>query len=100
MRIDADDIGGVVTGANGPEAGVWVIAETNDLYREAARVTIAAVDEHLGRPRLTPMGGLYTVVDVGTDADAFVPKSRVATDLLPTLLILFPDMQPKGEAAA
>jgi hypothetical protein len=26
--IDADDIGGVVTGARGPEAGVWVIAET------------------------------------------------------------------------
>jgi hypothetical protein len=23
-----DDIGGVVTGAKGPEAGVWVIAET------------------------------------------------------------------------
>src|ERR1700740_2994153 len=31
VRIDADDIGGVVTGANGPEAGVWVIAETKDL---------------------------------------------------------------------
>ncbi len=29
--IDADDIGGVVTGPNGPEAGVWVIAETHDL---------------------------------------------------------------------
>src|SRR3954462_8860814 len=29
--IDADDIGGTVTGANGPEAGVWVIAETRDL---------------------------------------------------------------------
>ena len=26
--IDNDDIGGVVTGARGPEAGVWVIAET------------------------------------------------------------------------
>jgi hypothetical protein len=26
VAIDADDIGGVVTGANGPEAGVWVIA--------------------------------------------------------------------------
>ena len=26
--IDNDDIGGVVTGAKGPEAGVWVIAET------------------------------------------------------------------------
>src|SRR5437868_11463867 len=29
--IDADDIGGIVTGPNGPEAGVWVIAETHDL---------------------------------------------------------------------
>src|ERR1043166_7227085 len=31
VQIDADDIGGVVTSLNGPEAGVWVIAETNDL---------------------------------------------------------------------
>jgi hypothetical protein len=27
-KVDADDIGGVLTGARGPEAGVWVIAET------------------------------------------------------------------------
>ena len=31
VTIDADDIGGVVTGPRGPEAGVWVIAETTDL---------------------------------------------------------------------
>ena len=31
VAIDPDDIGGVVTGRNGPEAGVWVIAETRDL---------------------------------------------------------------------
>ena len=31
VAIDADDIGGVVTGPSGPEAGVWVIAETHDL---------------------------------------------------------------------
>jgi hypothetical protein len=30
-QIDADDIGGVVASTNGPEAGVWVIAETTDL---------------------------------------------------------------------
>ena len=30
VAVDADDIGGVVTGAKGPEAGVWVIAETRD----------------------------------------------------------------------
>ena len=27
VQIDTDDIGGVVMGPNGPEAGVWVIAE-------------------------------------------------------------------------
>ncbi len=31
VDIDADDIGGVVRGPSGPEAGVWVIAETRDL---------------------------------------------------------------------
>src|SRR5438132_4196884 len=31
VQIDNDDIGGVVTSAKGPEAGVWVIAETKDL---------------------------------------------------------------------
>src|SRR5688572_26945645 len=31
VAIDADDIGGVVRGPSGPEAGVWVIAETRDL---------------------------------------------------------------------
>src|SRR5260370_29640514 len=31
VAMDNDDIGGVVTGPNGPEAGVWVVAETHDL---------------------------------------------------------------------
>ena len=31
ILIDDDDIGGVVTSPDGPEAGVWVIAETTDL---------------------------------------------------------------------
>ena len=31
VEIDADDIGGLVTSEQGPEAGVWVIAETQDL---------------------------------------------------------------------
>jgi hypothetical protein len=31
VAVDNDDIGGVVTGARGPEAGVWVIAETKEL---------------------------------------------------------------------
>src|SRR2546423_12884693 len=36
----ANDIAGVVTGANGPEAGVWVIAETNDLPTKFAKLVV------------------------------------------------------------
>ncbi len=31
VAIDSNDIGGVVKGSNGPESGVWVIAETREL---------------------------------------------------------------------
>ena len=40
VAIDGDDIGGVVRGPNGPEAGVWVIAETNDLPTKFARIVV------------------------------------------------------------
>jgi hypothetical protein len=37
---DTDDIGGVVTGSKGPEAGVWVIAETSDLPTKFAKIVV------------------------------------------------------------
>jgi hypothetical protein len=40
VRIDDDDIGGVVTSANGPEAGVWVIAETTELPTRYAKIVV------------------------------------------------------------
>ncbi len=40
LAVDADDIGGVVTGPNGPEAGVWVIAETKDLQTRYAKMVV------------------------------------------------------------
>ena len=58
------------------------MAEANTLYKHAADVTLKAVDTHLQRPRLTPFGGLYTVVDIGADADEFVPKALKATGVL------------------
>ncbi len=42
-RATAGDISGVVTGARGPEAGVWVIAETRDLPTKY--VKIVATDD-------------------------------------------------------
>jgi hypothetical protein len=40
VNIDNDDIGGVVTNGKGPEAGVWVIAETMDLPTRFARMVV------------------------------------------------------------
>src|SRR5262249_61071119 len=40
VTVDASDIGGVVTGTSGPEAGVWVIAETSDLPTKFARIVV------------------------------------------------------------
>lgn len=58
------------------------VAYARDQYAAAARAMVAAIDEHLGRPRLVPAGGLYTVVDIGTDADRFVPEALAATGVL------------------
>ena len=40
IPIDADDIAGVVTSARGPEAGVWVIAETTDTPTKFRKIVV------------------------------------------------------------
>jgi hypothetical protein len=40
IHVGAKDIGGVVTSAKGPEAGVWVIAETTDLPTRFIRIVV------------------------------------------------------------
>lgn len=40
VQFDPDDIAGVVEGPNGPEAGVWVIAETQDLPTKFNRTVV------------------------------------------------------------
>ena len=52
--IDPNDIGGTVTSAAGPEAGVWVIAETDDLGSKYRKIVVT---DDLGRyvlPDLPP----------------------------------------------
>ena len=46
IDIGASDIGGVVAGPHGPEAGVWVIAETRDLPTKYAKIVVT---DDLGR---------------------------------------------------
>src|ERR1700716_560398 len=40
VSIGATDLGGVVTGPKGPEAGVWVIAETKDLPTNLVKIVV------------------------------------------------------------
>jgi hypothetical protein len=59
--IDNDDIGGVVTGAQGPEVGVWVIAETR------------STPTHLIRSVVTDDRGRFVVPDLPAgDYDVWV----------------------------
>jgi hypothetical protein len=54
VQVDPDDIGGVVTGAAGPEAGVWVIAETTDLPTKFARIVVTDDEGRYLIPDLPP----------------------------------------------
>ncbi len=40
VTVGATDIGGVVSGRSGPEAGVWVIAETTDLPTKFTKIVV------------------------------------------------------------
>ena len=40
VTIGENDLGGAVTSAKGPEAGVWVIAETDDLPTKLAKIVV------------------------------------------------------------
>ena len=40
VAIDSDDIGGLVSSSKGPEAGVWVIAETMDQPTRFAKIVV------------------------------------------------------------
>jgi len=39
-RVGGSDLGGVVTSTNGPEAGVWVIAETSELPTKLTKIVV------------------------------------------------------------
>src|SRR6516164_7968625 len=74
VAIDNDDIGGVVTGPRGPEAGVWVIAETRDL---PTRFVKSVVTDDQGRYLVPDLPkGTY---DVWVRGYGLVDSPRVKT---------------------
>ena len=60
VNIGATDIGGVVRGPKGPEAGVWVIAETTDLPTKMSKIVVTDDQGRYVIPDL-PEGELHRV---------------------------------------
>ncbi|RLF32619.1 MAG: hypothetical protein DRN07_04595 [Thermoplasmata archaeon] len=58
------------------------LAEIKNAYRKAAEVTVKAIQEYLHLPCLIPQGGLYTLMKVGEDGDAFVKRVLKHTGVL------------------
>jgi hypothetical protein len=54
IRIGGGDLGGVVTSTQGPEAGVWVIAETTDLPTKLAKIVVTDGQGRYVMPDLPP----------------------------------------------
>ncbi|MCK4758207.1 MAG: pyridoxal phosphate-dependent aminotransferase, partial [Thermoplasmata archaeon] len=65
------------------DGGLASYLETNRQdYQKAAKVTMQAIDQHLGMRALEPQGGLYTCVDIGMDGDEFIQDMLKNTGVL------------------
>src|SRR5579883_2699036 len=92
VDISAHDIGGQVIGEKGPEAGVWIIAETRDLPTKYAKVVV------------TDDQGRYVIPDL-PDASykvwvrGYGLSDSAAVDARPGKLVDF-NVKPAASAAA
>ena len=92
--IVADDIGGVVTSSKGPEAGVWVIAETTDLPTKFAKIVVTDDQGRYVLPELPKASYQIFVRGYGLVDSARVPaKPGQHLDLKAVVA-------PDGQAAA
>src|SRR5437773_8502170 len=121
ISIGNDDIGGVVTSTKGPEAGVWVIAETADLPTKFVKIVVTDDDGLYVLPQLPKANYKvwargYGLVDsppvlvtpgkIGNLNAAVAPNARAAAEYYPgiywfSLLRVpdkseFPGTGPKG----
>ena len=95
VTVDKDDLGGVVTSAKGPEAGVWVIAETTELPTKFAKIVVT---DDRGRYLIPDMPAVkynvwygYGLVDSKVQAspgttlnlNAVAPNAKAAAEYYP-----------------
>jgi hypothetical protein len=92
VEIGAHDIGGQVSGPIGPEAGVWIIAETKDLPTKYAKVVVTDDEGRFVIPDLPDAGYKVWVRGYGLTDSAQL-------DARPGKLVNF-DVKPAASAAA
>src|SRR5262245_59847505 len=54
LRAGDDDISGAVRGPKGPEAGVWIVAETSDLASKLTKIVVTDAAGKYLLPDLPP----------------------------------------------
>src|SRR3989449_5122087 len=94
VAIDPDDIGGVVTSSKGPEAGVWVIAETSELPTKFVRIVVTDDQGRYVLPDLPRASSQVFVRGYGLVDSARVP-AKVGQHLDLKAVVA-----PEGRAAA
>jgi hypothetical protein len=94
IPIDANDIAGVVTSERGPEAGVWVIAETDDLPTRFRRIVVTDDEGRYLIPDLPPAN-----YDLWVRGYGLVDSPRVQT-MPGRLVALAAVVAPDARAAA
>jgi hypothetical protein len=93
IHVGANDLGGVVNGARGPEAGVWVIAETSDLPTKFTRIVVTD-----GRGRYLMPDLPQATFSVWVRGYGLVDSPKVRT--APGKLLNLTAMEAPGAAAA
>ena len=74
VRVDPDDIGGIVRSPNGPEAGVWVIAETDSLPTRFRKIVVTDDQGRFPGARSAPIG-FRPIQSVGTSGTVWwIPR--------------------------
>jgi hypothetical protein len=86
VAIDGDDIGGVVTSNAGPEAGVWVIAETDSLPTKFRKIVVTDDDGRYLLPDLPDAEFVLWVRGYGLVDSERIRASRGTILNLPAVL--------------
>ena len=73
ITVADGDLGGVVTGPKGPEAGVWVIAETTDLATKFAKIVVT---DDQGRYLIPDLPRPITASGCGATGSSIQRRSR------------------------